>query len=138
MTPAYIKHRAEIIGILDEQIATYNRWRRAFAEVVDERYYPIEWLDSVVTSGAVKVFSNEGAAIIVELKSYPSGAVDVHGLIAAGDLAAIKTLVVEAEEWGCSCGAIAALIESRAGWKREMQSSGYRLHQICIRKELRV
>lgn len=135
MTPGYLRHRAQIIGMLDEQVATYNRWRRAFAEVLDERYYPLTWLDEQVVTGAVKVWGCDNAAIIAELKRYPGWAIDVHGLVAAGDLGGIKNLIGLAEEWGRENGAIAGLVESRLGWMRELKSSGYFPHQVCLRKE---
>ncbi len=117
--------------------AGYCEFRDAFAEVIDERYYSIEWLDQLVATGAAKFWRTEDAAIIAELREYPSGATDVHGLIAAGKLSdIIGALIPAAEQWGREKGCIAASIESREGWQKALKFYGYSPYQISVRKEL--
>ena len=115
--------------------ATYTEWRDAFADVMDERYYTLDWLDIRLLNGDVMFWGSESAAIVAELRDYPTGAKDVHGLIAAGDLREIvEDLIPKAEAWGRANGCIAAVIESRPGWVKALP--GYELHQCHVRKEL--
>lgn len=114
----------------------YRFWRPAFAEVMDPRFYTLEWLDAEISEGRAKFWSNDQGAIVATLRTYPGGAVEVHGLIAAGDLTAIKALIPLAEHYGCENGAIVASIASRAAWSRALASSGYDLHQVELRKDI--
>lgn len=117
--------------------AGYLRFRPAFGEVIDPRYYTLTWLDGQLLHGNVKFWRTDNAAILAELKHYPTGARDVHGLIAAGDLAEIiETLIPLAEQWGRDNGCIGALIESRPAWARALKPYGYEHHQTIVRKEL--
>jgi hypothetical protein len=117
--------------------ATYCEWRGAFAEVIDDRYYSLDWLDMRLLNGEVRFWATPSAAIIAELREYPTGAMDVHGLIAAGDLREIiETLIPQAEQWGAAQGCIAALIESRPAWAKALAPFGYETHQVTVRKEL--
>ncbi len=114
----------------------YLRYRDAFREALDPRLYPIEHLDGLMSSGAAELLATDRAAIIFEIRTYPSGARELHGLIAAGDLADIvERLIPEAEHRAKERGCIGAVIESRAGWARLLKSRGYRPHQIAVRKE---
>ncbi len=117
--------------------STYVEWRDAFADVIDERYYTLDWLDMRLLNGEVRFWGSANAAIIAELRDYPTGAKDVHGLIAAGDVREIITdLIPKAEAWGRENGCVAALIESRHAWSRVLASYGYSTHQVTVRKEL--
>lgn len=115
--------------------AGYLAFRDVFAEVMDERYHTLAWLDDQVLQGKVFFWRTDNAAIIAEIRDYPTGAKDIHGLIAAGDLSEIiEILIPTAEKWGCSQGCIAAQIESRPGWARALKD--YAVHQVIVRKEL--
>lgn len=115
----------------------YYSFRGAFAEVMDERYHTIEWLDAQVLSGAVMFWRSANAAIVAEVRDYPTGVKDIHGLIAAGDLSEIiETLIPQAEAWGRANGCIAAQIESRVGWAKALKPHGYETFQVIVRKEL--
>jgi hypothetical protein len=117
--------------------AAYCEFRPAFAEVMDERYHTLEWLDEQVLGGKVKFWRSPNAAMITEIRDYPTGARDIHALIAAGDLEEIiEVITPQAEEWAKAQGCIAAQVESRAGWARALKPSGYCLHQQIVRKEL--
>jgi hypothetical protein len=118
-------------------LAGYVIFRPLFAEVIDERYYPLEWLDSRVLDGSTQFRRSDNAAVIFEQREYPGGVSDVHGLVAAGDLAEIVTeLIPLAERWGRNRGCLAAVIESRPGWAKALSAFGYETHQLAIRKEL--
>lgn len=114
----------------------YLPWRTQFANVMDERFYTLAWLDEEVRSGRARCWADDRGAIIATLRTYPAGAVEVHGLIAAGELDAVKALIPLAEAWGCENGAIVASIASRAGWSRALSSDGYAVWQTELRKEL--
>jgi hypothetical protein len=117
-------------------LEAYGKFRNAFAELLDPRFYSIEWLDQGVASGAAVAMGNEDACIVVELKRYPAGAKEVHGLCAAGDMREILKLIELAEEWGRLKGAIVATIASREAWGKILHTRGYRPYQLTIQKEL--
>ncbi len=114
----------------------YQRHRAAFAAMLDERKWPLAWLDDEIASGRATAFGNEHGCIIAALRQYPGGMVEVHGLAATGNLHGIARLIVEAERWGRSHGATAASIASRKGWVRILKSAGYEETQTMIEKEL--
>jgi hypothetical protein len=118
-------------------ISPYLSWRDRFAVAMDARLYTLEYLDYIATQGRGQFWSTDEAAIIAEVKTYPTGARVIHGLIAAGDLNEIvKTLIPTAEEWARKQGCMFAIIESREGWVRELKDSGYEVYQTCVRKVL--
>ena len=115
----------------------YVRFRDKFEEAIDARFYPIDYLDHLVASGNGLFFCNAKSAIIVEIKTFPSGAMAVHGLVAAGKIRAIRDeLIPQAEEFGRRLGCAFGIIESSPGWARVMKKSGYEVFQTAIVKEL--
>ncbi len=104
--------------------------------MLDPRRYTIDWLDGEVAGGRCQVFGGDSAVIVTKLIEYPTGARDIHGMVAAGDLAEILELIDQAEAWGREQGCIGAEIASREAWVKIMAGSGYRMHQITICKEL--
>jgi len=117
--------------------AGYWTFRDRFGEVIDERYHTLDWLDRQVLSGEFRFWRTANAAIITEMRDYPTGAKDIHGIIAAGDMGEIvHSLIPQAEEWGREQGCLAAIIESRAGWAKALAPFGYEAHQVAIRKGL--
>jgi hypothetical protein len=117
--------------------AGYLEFRPLFAEVMDERYHTLAWLDQQVLGNKVQFWRSDKAAMITELRDYPTGARDIHALIAAGDLQEIiEDITPRAEQWAKEQGCIAAQVESREGWVRALRPSGYQTHQIIVRKEL--
>ena len=115
---AYLRHRQEIEGLLDP------------------RFYPLEWVDKRVWTGAIRTMSNDTAIIGFEVKDYPGGARELHGMFAAGDLDGILALIDECEAFARSLHCTVATIESRSGWARVLKSRGYAPHQLRIQKEL--
>jgi hypothetical protein len=114
----------------------YARWRERFAEALDPRFHPIGYLDRRVAEGSARVFACPEAALIVELRPYPTGRFDGHVLIAAGDIGAIVgRLREEAEDWLREIGAAGAIVESRAGWGRALKACGYGVYQVAVRKD---
>lgn len=112
-------------------------FRAEFAAAMDGRLFTIGYLDSLIASMKAQVWCSDNAAIVTEIKKYPSGAKAIQGLIAAGDLEEIVgVLIPRAEEWGRHAGCQFAIIESRPGWARELKKHGYSTHQVAIAKEL--
>ena len=112
----------------------YLPFRSEFTALCPEKYPP-EYIDAMVASGQWACWSDGKAAILFELKRYPSGLLEVYGWGAVGELESIKTLVEAAEVFGTQNGATAAEIESRPGWVKAL--AGYEVTQVKIRKELR-
>lgn len=113
-------------------LEAYLTFRHEFAALDPDRY-PVDYIDHQVAAGAWRCWGNERAAILAEIKTYPSGVKEVHGVAAAGALAEIVQLIPLAEAWGRDEGCARAVIESRPGWAR---LPGYELHQVSVRKDL--
>lgn len=111
----------------------YEPFRHEF-HAIDPDYYPADYMDGQVYAGFWRCWGTPDAAILAELKRYPSGLLEVHGVAAAGNLQAIVDLIPLAEQWGRELGAVRAVIESREGWARLLP--GYEPHQVAVRKEL--
>ena len=117
-------------------MTSYTAWRAAFADALDDRFYTIDWLDSRIADGSALCLSSDTAAIVTEIREYPTGAKDIHGLIAAGDLETIvNDLIPAAEALGRQLGCIGAIIESREGWTKVLCGAGYQPYQTAVRKE---
>jgi hypothetical protein len=115
----------------------FSRWRAELAAALDDRYYPDWWLGREISAGRMVFRATDRAAIVAEIRDYPSGARAVHGVCAAGDLSEIvEVLIPEAEAWGKSIGCTSAFIDSREAWQRILQSHGYTPYKTCVRKEL--
>ncbi|MGV0964196.1 MAG: hypothetical protein ACOYBT_09930 [Polynucleobacter sp.] len=116
--------------------AEYQRHRSEIAELLDPRCHTIDWLDVQMLGANALAFGNVSAVIVTEVRRYPAGATELHGLVAAGDLSGVLALIDEAEEWGRSRGLTFACIASRPGWARVLRDRGYAVHQTELRKEL--
>lgn len=79
---------------------------------------------------------NDTAIIGVERKEYPGGAVELHGMFAAGDLEGIDELIEKACQAGWAAGCSIATISSRPAWAKRMKSKGFAVQQVTISKEL--
>ena len=112
----------------------YERFRDDYAATFDPRKYSLEWLNGQVWSGIIKAWADDDAGILATVKAYPTGFLELHGMLAAGDLTAIPSLIGHAENWGRSVGCQEAVIESRPGWQRVLKD--YTMHQAHLAKEL--
>ena len=120
----------------DERSA-YQRFRPRFAEALDPRLYTLAHLDALIHSGRAQAWYGIDAAIVTEVRTYPTGARVLHGLVAAGPLEEIVgELIPRAEAWGRTIGCVLAVVESRSGWVRKLKDAGYEIHQTALRKEL--
>jgi len=115
--------------------AEYAAWRPLFAQAFDSRFYTIEHLDFIILKGG-RFWSNDKAAIVAEIRTYPTGNRAVEGVVAAGELNGIVKLIPLAEAWGRENGAIAAKIESRAGWIKALRNQGWEPFQTALMKGL--
>lgn len=114
----------------------YLRFRPLFAEAVDTRLYTIDHLDAIMLSGRGKCWASDKAAIVAEIKQFPTGAKAVCGVLAAGELEEIVKLIPLAEAWGKAGGCAFGMIDSRPGWAKRMKRHGYETWQVSLIKEL--
>ena len=116
---------------------SWDRWAPLFEAAIDRRLCSIEHLRERVAAGQAQTWFGEEAAIVTEIRIYPSGARVIHGLVATGDLHEIVgRLIPLAEAWGRATGCSMAMIESREGWARPLRAHGYVTHQVTLRKAL--
>lgn len=113
----------------------YLRFRHEFIALDPERY-PAEFIDAQVWAGFWRCWGNEHAAILAEVKAYPSGVREVHGIAAAGELEAIIELIPLAEQFGRETGCARAVIDSLPAWSRIMKDKGYCVNRVEIVKGL--
>ena len=111
----------------------YLPFRHEFIAIDPERY-PAGYIDRQVAEGVWRCWGARKAAILAEIKFYPSGAREVHGVAAAGELQEIVGLIPLALDWGRANGCERAVIESRPGWERMLPD--WELHQVSVRKDL--
>lgn len=115
----------------------YAAWRPLFAEAIDETFFSLAYLDGLIETGRALFWPGEKAAIVTEVKEYPTGVKAVCGVIAAGQMGEIiEVLIPAAEKWGAENGCAYAVIESRYGWQKVLEPSGYRSFQLAVRKAL--
>jgi hypothetical protein len=115
----------------------YQRFRDDFIAILDPRFYTPEWLDGEIWSGRLRLFSCADSAIIVAVKPYPTGALELHGMAATGNQRSIvDVLIPQACAWGTAIGCIEASIESRPAWQRVMGRHGWQLSQVKMVKPL--
>ena len=102
---------------------------------MDQRLHPLAWLDARVAAGDVDVFATDDSCILTEFRQFPSGAWEIHGVVAAGNKDTIaRVLIPQAEQYGRDMGCIIASIESRPGWARTLPD--YQVHQVILRKDI--
>jgi len=114
----------------------YQRHRDEIAALLDPRCHTIDWMDVQLLSGDALAFGSERGVIIVTVKQYPAGGRELHGLVAAGDVAEILFLIEQAEQWGRDNGLDFACISSRPGWARLLKPRGYSVNRVEIVKDL--
>lgn len=104
---------------------------------MDPRLFTIEHLDDLLFSGSAWIWFSGKSAVVVEIKTFPTGARAVAVLVAAGDRHEIANdLRPHIEAWGAEQGCQFAIVESRGGWVRALKSAGYAPFQNSILKEL--
>lgn len=117
-------------------MSEYADFRDRLAAAIDTRFYNIEYLDWFLTEGRGLFWSDGKAALVCELKTFPSGALAIEGIVAAGKLKNIKRLRDQAEIYAKTIGCQFALVGSREGWERAFKNDGYEKHQTMLVKEL--
>ena len=118
LTKALVRHRAEIASLLDE------------------RFYPLWWVEAEIAAGRIAIMANDTAIIGFEAKRYPGGATEVHGMFAAGELEGILPLIDEVCGLARDLGVTVAAIDSRGGWARVLKDRGFKQDRVRIVKEL--
>lgn len=100
---------------------------------LDLRFYSIDWLDEMIWYGRFDLHAKPGAVLVTETRTYPTGARELHGMVAAGHLPTLLKL------WDAAIDATDAdfaVVQSREGWGPVLKSRGFELHQVELRKEL--
>lgn len=129
--------KTERTAAIPDLIPGYGRFRSAFAAALDPQLHSIEWLDREILEGRALYWHTDTAAIVATLKHYPTGAKDIEGLIAAGELDDIVgVLIPQAEAWARESGCVGAIIQSREGWAKVLRRHGYEPFQTAVRKVL--
>ena len=112
----------------------YLRFRDAFAEVLDPRTHTIEWLDSRIASGLMHSWGNEKACVLTELRQFPTGAFEVHVMIAAGDAdVMVNEIMPQIMKWKDKIGALHVSVASRLAWVRLLKPLGFEVWQTEVR-----
>jgi hypothetical protein len=113
----------------------YADFRDQFAAAMDSAFYNIGWLDGLIESGAAVCITAGASAIIVTVKTYPTGLRQLYGMYAAGDVnEIIEVLIPQAEALGRELGCSIATIESREAWGRLLKD--YTMYKITVQKRL--
>jgi hypothetical protein len=114
----------------------YAEWRDRLIEALDPRYYGPEWLDNMV-AGAARLFIGLRSCAAAELIQFPTGAIDVHVICAAGDPIDARDMIVpQLETWGRMAGALSIIVTSRPAWARILRPSGFEVYKTTVMKEL--
>lgn len=118
-------------------MSDYHRFRQRFAEELDQRYFPIKWLDWAINTQLVTGFYGRESALLTEMKRYPGGAWVAGVFHATGSKDEIMNdLRPQAEAWAKQNGAIEIVVEGRRGWLRELSKHGYRHEKTAVAKGL--
>lgn len=111
-------------------------WRDQVVAMLDQRKWPIDWIESEIASGSIALLENETAVIGVEKRVYPGGYTELHGVFAVGEMADILLLIDSAVEAAKVRGFDGASISSKPAWGRILKSRGFVPYQLNIVKEL--
>ena len=116
--------------------AGYLTFRDEFVAGLDARFHTAEWLDGQVQIGALRTIATTDAALLFEVREYPTGAVELHVIDAVGNLDVANTklrpaLETYARDSGCGFSKISALSE----WVKPLSTDGYEQHRVSVRKE---
>ena len=115
----------------------YLGWRDPLSQALDRRYHNPEWLDWMVMNGRAHLIATERAAGVAEIVYYPTGAKDLKGICAAGELGEIVEVIIpQFAVWGKRMGCVALLVDSREGWTRILKNQGFALYRTAMRKAL--
>src|SRR3546814_14206610 len=83
------------------------------------------------------VWGADDACLVTELRHFPTGAFEVHVLIAAGNMETlVNEIIKRVEAWGRHIGALFVTIASRKGWEKIMRPYGYEHWQTELRQDL--
>ena len=89
-----------------------------------------------MADGAIALRENETAIIGIEVRRYPGGLQELHGMFAAGDMTGVLELIDETVAAARLAGCDTAAISSFPAWGRILKSRGFVPDQLTITKEL--
>lgn len=112
------------------------RFRAEIEAMLDQRKWPIEWVESQIATGGIVCHENATAMIGVEVRVYPGGLRELHGMFAVGALEGILSLIDDAVLVATYAGCDTATISSRPGWAKVLKDKGFTVDQVTITKDL--
>lgn len=117
--------------------AGYLTFRDQFGAGLDARFHTIEWLDEQVHFGGLRTIATTGAALLFEIRDYPTGATELHVVDAVGNLETANAVLRPAiENYAREIGCTFTKINSLAEWVKPLTSDGYAQQRVPLRKEL--
>lgn len=115
---------------------SYGAWRDRLAQGINPMFWNAGLMDQALVNGEAFFIATDKAAMIFEIKEYPTGARVGHVVLSAGDKGEIVGPLREfAESFTKAAGCIGALVESRSGWARALKPYGYQPLQTSVFKE---
>jgi hypothetical protein len=114
----------------------FARHRDEIASILDERFYPLAWVEQEIAAGRIGLMHNDTAIIGIERRVYPGGAVELHGMFAAGAMAGVLELIDLAVDAARLAGCTVAAIDSKAAWGRVLKARGFAVDRTRIVKDL--
>lgn len=117
------------------QTASYAEWRERLTDGINTDFYPIAYVEDRLANGDAWFAATDAAAVVFEIKTFPSGLRVLHFLVGAGDLTELVSRIrPQLEAWGKAQGCKGALMESRDGWTRALRPHGYEAFQTSLYK----
>lgn len=99
--------------------------------------YHIQWLDEILRAGEAQFVATDEAAMVVEIRIYPTGVKGCVVVVAAGSATEIiHTLRPNIEAWGREMGCTKGLVESFPAWAKLLKPYGYSPFKLSLIKDL--
>lgn len=91
-------------------------------------------IEAIETEQAV-LFSRPGAAMVIEINTWPTGMKEAVAWLAGGDLKTIRAMTPEIEAWAKARGCHRAAVNAgRIGWAKAL--GDYRARGVYLTKDL--
>ena len=116
----------------------YADWRDRLTQANDPDFFPITFVDEVLTDGRARFWCDGRAALVTIERAYPGGALCVEALAAAGDMEAlVETIEPALCDYARAIGATHLRVEGRTGWPRILKRAGWTHDQAVLFKDMR-
>lgn len=99
--------------------------------------YTVEWLDRLLCDEGAGFAATDAAAMVVQLRDYPTGVKACVVVVAAGDhREIIDVLRPGIEDWARSRGCTKGIVESFPAWSRLLRPHGYSPFKLSLIKDI--